>query len=322
MEALRQMAILVIADYLSANAETPASLAAATLNTLTAAQRMGGAVDLLLAGSGLEALAEQACRIAGVDRVLLANDPAYDHLLAENLTPLVLQLAPSYSHILAPATANGRNVLPRIAALLDVDPVSDVIEILDEATFKRPIYAGNAIATVRCEGPIKVLGIRPTAFDPVSLEGGSAEQVLVSGRGAAGLSRWLAEEHPVFERPALEAARVIVAGGRGLQSAEGFALLYPLADRLQAAVGASLAAVDAGFAPAELQVGQSGRIVAPELYVAVGISGAVQHVAGMKDAKVIAAINLDPDAPIFEVADYGLVGDLFELLPALTRELG
>lgn len=316
------MAILVIADYLAATDGVPARLAPATLSTLAAARRIGGRVDLLLAGSGLDALVEQVRRVAGVDRVLQAADPAYDHLLAENLSALVVQLAPDYSHILAPANANGRNCLPRIAALLDVDPVSDVIEVVDEATFKRPIYAGNAIATVRCAGAVKILGIRPTAFDPLAEEGGHAEVVSISGPGECGLSRWLAEEHPVFERPALESARVIVAGGRGLQSIEGFAMLYPLADRLQAAVGASLAAVDAGLAPAELQVGQSGRIVAPELYFAIGISGAVQHVAGMKDSKVIAAINLDPDAPIFEVADYGLVGDLFELLPELQRELG
>lgn len=322
MEAKRKMAILVIADYLGATAQAPAQLATATLSTLSAARQIGGEIHLLLAGSGLDELAEHAGRIAGVERVLLAGDPAYDHLLAENLSALVLQLAPGYSHILAPANACGRNCLPRIAALLDVDAVSDVIEVLDESTFKRPVYAGNAIATVRCEGAVKVLGIRPTAFDPAPQEGGRAERKAVSGPGELGLSCWLAEEHPVFERPALESARVIVAGGRGLQSAEGFALLYPLADRLQAAVGASLAAVDAGFAPAELQVGQSGRIVAPELYLAIGISGAVQHVAGMKDAKVIAAINLDPDAPIFEIADYALVGDLFELLPELQRELG
>lgn len=313
------MAILVIADYHTHTGS--AVLAPATLNALAAARQIGGDAHLLLAGSGLAQLAEQARCIENVSRVMLVDDPAYDHLLAENLSALVIRLSPGYSHILAPATAMGRDCLPRIAALLDVDAVSDVIAVIDSETFQRPIYAGNAIATVRCAGPVKVLGIRATAFDPVPAQGGSAELEHVSGAGDLSLSSWQGEEHPDFERPALESARVIVAGGRGLQTTEGFAALYPLADRLHGAVGASLAAVDAGFAPAELQIGQSGRIVAPELYLAVGISGAVQHVAGMKDAKVIAAINLDPDAPIFEIADYGLQGDLFELLPELLREL-
>lgn len=313
------MALLLIADY--HRTDGSAVLASATLNALTAARQIGCEVHLLLAGSVLDELAAQTRAIDGVDRVLLADDPAYDHLLAESLSALVVQLAPRYSHILAPATAVGRDCLPRIAALLDVDAVSDVIAVLDEQTFQRPIYAGNAIATVRCEGPVKVLGIRPTAFEAAALGGGSAELERIGGPGDLGLSQWQGEEHPDFERPALESAKVIVAGGRGLQTEEGFAALYPLADRLHGAVGASLAAVDAGFAPAELQIGQSGRIVAPELYLAVGISGAVQHVAGMKDAKVIAAINLDPDAPIFEIADYGLQGDLFELLPELQRAL-
>ncbi|MCP1622623.1 electron transfer flavoprotein subunit alpha/FixB family protein [Pseudomonas nitroreducens] len=313
------MAILVIADY---HTHTGcAVLAPATLNALAAARQIGGDVHLLLAGTGLDPLAEQARQIESVARIVRVDDSACDHLLAENLCALVVQLAPGYSHILAPATAMGRDCLPRIAALLDVDAVSDVITVIDSETFQRPIYAGNAIATVRCEGPVKVLGIRPTAFDPVAAEGGNAELERRSGAGDLALASWQGEERPDFERPALESARVIVAGGRGLQTAEGFAALYPLAERLQGAVGASLAAVDAGFAPAELQIGQSGRIVAPELYLAVGISGAVQHVAGMKDAKVIVAINLDPEAPIFEVADYGLQGDLFDLLPQLQGEL-
>lgn len=310
------MVLLLIADHHAT------ALAPATLNALAAARQIGGEVHLLLAGSGLDELAAQACAIEGVHRVLLADDGAYDHLLAENLSALVIDLAPRYSHILAPATAVGRDCLPRIAALLDVDAVSDVIAVLDAQTFQRPIYAGNAIATVRCDGPVKVLGIRPTAFDPVAAIGGNAPLERIGGPGDLGLAQWRGEEQPDFERPALESAQVIVAGGRGLQTAEGFAALYPLADRLHGAVGASLAAVDAGFAPAELQIGQSGRIVAPQLYLAVGISGAVQHVAGMKDAKVIAAINLDPDAPIFEIADYALQGDLFEVLPALEKALG
>lgn len=314
------MAILLIADYQSNGGS--AVLAPATLSAVAAARQIGGEIHLLLAGGDVAELAEQARAIDGVDRVVLADDSACDHLLAENLSALVVRLAPSYSHILAPATSVGRDCLPRIAALLDVDAVSDVIAVLAGDTFQRPIYAGNAIATVRCEGPVIVLGIRPTAFEPVAVEGGSAELECISGPGELGLSYWQGEEHPDFERPALESARVIVAGGRGLQTAEGFAALYPLADSLQGAVGASLAAVDAGFAPAELQIGQSGRIVAPELYLAVGISGAVQHVAGMKDAKVIAAINLDPDAPIFEIADYALQGDFFELLPELEKALG
>ncbi|QRY81844.1 FAD-binding protein [Pseudomonas sp. PDNC002] len=314
------MAILVIADYQSHG--DCAVLAPATLSAISAARQIGGEVNLLLAGSGLAELADQARRVDGVARVLLADDAAYDHLLAENLSALVVQLAPGFTHILAPATSVGRDCLPRIAALLDVDAVSDVIAVIDEQTFQRPIYAGNVIATVRCEGAVIVAGIRPTAFDPVAADGGHAQLERIDGAGALGLSSWQGEEHPDFERPALESAKVIVAGGRGLQTEEGFAALYPLADRLHGAVGASLAAVDAGFAPAELQIGQSGRIVAPELYLAVGISGAVQHVAGMKDAKVIAAINLDPEAPIFEIADYGLQGDLFELLPELQRALG
>lgn len=314
------MAILLIGDYQSNGGS--AVLAPATLSAVAAARQIGGEIHLLLAGGDVAELAEQARAIDGVDRVVLADDSACDHLLAENLSALVVRLAPSYSHILAPATSVGRDCLPRIAALLDVDAVSDVIAVLAGDTFQRPIYAGNAIATVRCEGPVIVLGIRPTAFEPVAVEGGSAELECISGPGELGLSYWQGEEHPDFERPALESARVIVAGGRGLQTAEGFAALYPLADSLQGAVGASLAAVDAGFAPAELQIGQSGRIVAPELYLAVGISGAVQHVAGMKDAKVIAAINLDPDAPIFEIADYALQGDFFELLPELEKALG
>ncbi|MDF3933170.1 electron transfer flavoprotein subunit alpha/FixB family protein [Pseudomonas citronellolis] len=314
------MSILVIAD--GSRGADAGRLSAATRSTLAAARLLGDEIDLLVAGEGVAAVARDAARAEGVSRVLLADAPAYAGQLAENLAALVLHLAGPYSHILAPATLDGKNYLPRIAALLDVDQLSDITAVLAPDTFKRPIFAGNAVATVQSSASVKVISVRPTAFDAVAEGGGEAPVLAVDGPGDGGLAALVEETLLKSERPELGAARVIVAGGRGLQSREGFAMLYPLADRLGAAVGASLAAVDAGFAPSELQVGQSGRIVAPQLYLAIGISGAVQHVAGMKDSATIAAINLDPDAPIFEVADYGLVGDLFELLPELLRELG
>lgn len=311
------MAILVIADY---NPDRSA-LSAATLSTVSAARQIGGEIDLLLAGSGIAELANVAAKVEGIARVLLADAPAYAHLLAENVTALVLGIARRYSHVLAPATPDGKNYLPRIAALLDVDQISEISAVVAPDTFRRPIYAGNAVATVQSIAPIKVLSVRPTAFDAVGYGAHAVPVVPIEGAGDSGKSAFVGVTRASSERPELGAARVIVAGGRGLQSQEGFAQLYPLADQLGAAIGASLAAVDAGFAPSELQVGQSGKVVAPELYIAIGISGAVQHVAGMKDAKTIVAINLDPDAPIFEVADYGLVGDLFEYLPELKRLL-
>ncbi|TBW02064.1 electron transfer flavoprotein subunit alpha/FixB family protein [Azotobacter chroococcum] len=309
------MAILVIAEH------DNAVLAAATLNTVTAAQQIGGDLHVLVAGSGCAAVAESAAKIAGVAKVLVADDAAYAHLLAENVAPLIAGLAKNYSHVLAPASTNGKNYLPRVAALLDVDQLSEIVTVESADTFKRPIYAGNAIATVQSSAPIKVISVRATAFDAARGEGGSASIEALAGAGEAGNSRFVGEELAKSDRPELTSARVVISGGRGLQSGENFQLLYALADKLGAAVGASRAAVDAGFAPNDMQVGQTGKIVAPDLYIAVGISGAIQHLAGMKDSKVIVAINKDAEAPIFQVADYGLVADLFEVLPELERGL-
>ncbi|AJE22267.1 electron transfer flavoprotein subunit alpha/FixB family protein [Azotobacter chroococcum] len=309
------MAILVIAEH------DNAVLAAATLNTVAAAQAIGGDMHVLVAGAGCAAVAESAAKIAGVSKVLVADDAAHAHLLAENVAPLIAGLAKGYSHVLAPASTNGKNYLPRVAALLDVDQISEIVAVESADTFKRPIYAGNAIATVQSSAPIKVISVRATAFDAAAGEGGSASIEAVAGAGEAGNSRFVGEELAKSDRPELTSARVVVSGGRGLQSGENFGLLYALADKLGAAVGASRAAVDAGFAPNDMQVGQTGKIVAPDLYIAVGISGAIQHLAGMKDSKVIVAINKDAEAPIFQVADYGLVADLFEVLPELERTL-
>ncbi|GAB3387699.1 electron transfer flavoprotein subunit alpha/FixB family protein [Azotobacter armeniacus] len=309
------MAILVIAEH------DNAVLAAATLNTVAAAQAIGGDIHVLVAGSGCSAVAEAAAKIAGVAKVLVADDGAYAHLLAENVAPLIAGLAKNYSHVLAPASTNGKNYLPRVAALLDVDQISEIVAVESADTFKRPIYAGNAIATVQSSAPIKVISVRATAFDAVAGEGGSAAIEAVAGMGDAGQSSFLGEALAKSDRPELTAAKVVISGGRGLQSGENFQLLYALADKLGAAVGASRAAVDAGFAPNDMQVGQTGKIVAPDLYIAVGISGAIQHLAGMKDSKVIVAINKDADAPIFQVADYGLVADLFEAVPELEKQL-
>jgi len=288
------MAILVIAEH------NNAVLAAATLNTVAAA------------------------KIEGVSKVLVADDAAYANQLPENVAPLIAQLvgesgAKNYSHVLAPATTNGKNFLPRVAALLDVDQISEIIAVESTDTFKRPIYAGNAIATVQSSAPIKVITVRATGFDAVNAEGGSAAVEQVSGSGDAGKSAFVGEELAKSDRPELTAAKIVVSGGRGMQNGDNFKHLYSLADKLGAAVGASRAAVDAGFVPNDMQVGQTGKIVAPQLYIAVGISGAIQHLAGMKDSKVIVAINKDEEAPIFQVADYGLVGDLFEILPELEK---
>jgi len=307
------MAILVIAEH------DNAVLAAATLNTVAAAQRIGGDIHVLVAGSGCSAVAESAAKIAGVAKVLVADEAAYAHRLAENVAPLIAKLASGYSHVLAPASTNGKNYLPRVAALLDVDQLSEIVAVESADTFKRPIYAGNAIATVQSSAPIKVITVRATAFDAAAGEGGSASIEALAGAGEAGKSRFVGEELAKSDRPELTSAKVVISGGRGLQSGENFQLLYALADKLGAAVGASRAAVDAGFAPNDMQVGQTGKIVAPDLYIAVGISGAIQHLAGMKDSKVIVAINKDAEAPIFQVADYGLVADLFEALPELER---
>ncbi|HVL56167.1 MAG TPA: FAD-binding protein [Burkholderiaceae bacterium] len=311
------MAALVIAEH------DNQSIRAATLNTVTAALACGaGDVAVLVAGSGCSAAAEQAAKIAGVARVLVADAPHLAEGLAENVAAQALAIAKDYSHVLAPATSFGKNVTPRIAACLDVAQVSDIIGVDSPDTFRRPIYAGNAIATVQSGDPIKVITVRTTAFDAADASGGSAAVEKLSPAADFGKSQFVSREVAKSERPELAGARVVVSGGRGMGSAENFKVLEPLADRLGAAMGASRAAVDAGYAPNDWQVGQTGKIVAPDLYVAVGISGAIQHLAGMKDSKVIVAINKDGEAPIFGVADYGLVADLFQAVPELIKELG
>ncbi|QEY71781.1 electron transfer flavoprotein subunit alpha/FixB family protein [Pseudomonas denitrificans (nom. rej.)] len=305
------MAILVIAEH------NNGALGAATLNTVAAAQKIGGDIAVLVAGQNVGGVAEAAAKIAGVSKVLVADNVAYAHQLPENVAPLIAELGKGYSHVLAAATTNGKNFLPRVAALLDVDQISEIIEVVSADTFKRPIYAGNAIATVQSSAAVKVITVRGTGFDAVAAEGGSAAVEAVSGPADAGKSAFVGEELAKSDRPELTAARIVVSGGRGMGNGDNFSILYSLADKLGAAVGASRAAVDAGFVPNDMQVGQTGKIVAPQLYVAVGISGAIQHLAGMKDSKVIVAINKDEEAPIFQVADYGLVGDLFEAVPEL-----
>jgi len=309
------MAILVIAEH------NNAALGAATLNTVAAAQAIGGDIHVLVAGSACAAVAEAAAKVAGVSKVLVADNAAFAHQLPENLAPLVADLGKGYSHVLAAATTTGKNVLPRVAALLDVDQISEIIKVESPDTFKRPIFAGNAIATVQSSAAIKVITVRGTGFDPVAAEGGAAAIEALAAGSDAGISSFVGEELAKSERPELTAAKVVVSGGRGMQNGENFALLYKLADKLGAAVGASRAAVDAGFVPNDMQVGQTGKIVAPQLYIAIGISGAIQHLAGMKDSKVIVAINKDEEAPIFQVADYGLVGDLFDIVPELEKAL-
>ncbi|RVU32428.1 electron transfer flavoprotein subunit alpha/FixB family protein [Neptunomonas marina] len=309
------MAILVIAEH------DNASLKGATLNTVTAATQMGGDIHVLVAGEGCQAAADQAAKVAGVDKVLVADSAAYAHQLAENVSLLVAELGKDYSHVVAPATTSGKNFMPRVAALLDVAQVSDITRVESADTFDRPIYAGNAIATVQSLDAIKVITVRTTGFDAAAAEGGSAAVEAVGSTHDAGVSSFVGEEMAVSDRPELTAAKVVVSGGRGMGSGENFALIDAVADKLGAAVGASRAAVDAGFVPNDMQVGQTGKIVAPELYVAVGISGAIQHLAGMKDSKIIVAINKDEEAPIFQVADYGLVADLFDVLPELEKQL-
>ncbi|AOE86283.1 electron transfer flavoprotein subunit alpha/FixB family protein [Pseudomonas sp. TCU-HL1] len=309
------MAILVVAEH------TNAALAAATLNTVTAAQKIGGDIHVLVAGAGVGAAAEAAAKVAGVSKVLVADNAAYAHQLPENVAPLIAELGKGYSHVLAPATTNGKNFLPRVAALLDVDQISEIIAVESADTFKRPIYAGNAIATVQSSAAVKVITVRTTGFDAAAAEGGSAAVEALGTATDAGKSAFVGEELAKSDRPELTAAKIVVSGGRGMQNGDNFKHLYALADKLGAAVGASRAAVDAGFVPNDMQVGQTGKIVAPQLYIAVGISGAIQHLAGMKDSKVIVAINKDEEAPIFQVADYGLVADLFEAVPELEKLL-
>jgi len=309
------MVALVIAEH------DNGSLKGATHHTVTAAAQCGGEVHILIAGSGCGAAAEAAAQIAGVSKVLVADAPHFADGLAENVAEQVLAIAGGYSHILAPATAYGKNILPRVAAKLDVAQISEITKVESPDTFERPIYAGNAIATVQSSDSVKVITVRGTAFDAAGT-GGSAAVEQVAAVGDSGKSAFVGRELAKSDRPELTAAKIIVSGGRGIGSADNFKLLEPLADKLGAAMGASRAAVDAGFVPNDWQVGQTGKIVAPTLYIAVGISGAIQHLAGMKDSKTIVAINKDPEAPIFSVADYGLVGDLFEVVPALVKELG
>jgi electron transfer flavoprotein alpha subunit len=309
------MAALVIAEH------DNASIKGSTLNTITAAIQCGGEIHVLVAGHNCAAAAQAAGQIAGVAKVLVADAPQFANGLAENVAAQVLALAGAYSHVLAPATAYGKNIAPRVAALLDVGQISEITKVTAPDTFERPIYAGNAIATVQSSDSVKVITVRGTGFDAAA-NGGSAAVENVTAAADAGKSTFVSRELAKSDRPELTAAKVVVAGGRGMGSAESFKILEPLADRLNAAMGASRAAVDAGFVPNDWQVGQTGKIVAPALYIAVGISGAIQHMAGMKDSKTIVAINKDPDAPIFAVADYGIVGDLFELVPQLVAELG
>ncbi|RMB02695.1 electron transfer flavoprotein subunit alpha/FixB family protein [Eilatimonas milleporae] len=308
------MTALVIAEH------DQSGLKDATLSTVTAAKHFGD-VHLLVAGENASAAAEAAAKIDGVGKVLHADDALYAHSLAEELAALVISLADDYDAILAPATTTGKNFLPRVAAALDVAQISDIIEVVDANTFKRPIYAGNAIATVQSSDSRKVITVRATGFDKAATEGGSAAVESVTAAEKAGKSEYVGAELSESDRPELTSANIIVSGGRGMGSGENFALIEAVADKLGAAVGASRAAVDAGFVPNDYQVGQTGKIVAPELYIAVGISGAIQHLAGMKDSKVIVAINKDEEAPIFQVADYGLVADLFQALPELEQSL-
>ena len=296
------------------------ALLPATRACLSAAQKIGGEVHVLVAGENCKAAAEQAAKLAGVAKVLLADAPVYAHNLVENLAALVAGIGKDYSHIIAPATSFGKDIAPRIAALLDAPQISDVTAVNSPATFKHPIYAGNAIETVQSANPLTVLTIRPTAFDKAA-DGGNATIETLQAGGDSGLSSFVSIQETKLERPELTSARVVISGGRGLGSAENFKLVECIADKLGAAVGASRAAVDAGYVPNDYQVGQTGKVVAPELYMAIGISGAIQHLAGMKDSKVIVAINKDENAPIFEIADYGLVGDLFTILPELEKAL-
>ena len=309
------MSTLVIAEHDNSN------LKPSTLNTVAAANAIGGPVHLLVVGSACQAVADACASVEGVEKVLMADDAAYANQLAESTANLIKSVAGDYSHILAPATTFGKNVLPRLSALLDVQQISEITEVVSEDTFKRPIYAGSCIATVKSNDTTKIITVRATAFDPVSDSGGSAAIEAVAPEGVSDLTSFVGEEIAKSDRPELTAASIVISGGRGMQSGDNFHLLETIADKLGAAVGASRAAVDAGFVPNDYQVGQTGKIVAPDLYIAVGISGAIQHLAGMKDSKVIVAINKDEDAPIFQVADYGLVADLFDALPELSDKL-
>ena len=308
------MAILVLCDHDSG------AYGVSTLNAIAAAAQIGGDIDVLVAGHGVGDVAAHAAKADGVARVLCADSAELANGLAENVAPVILALADNYSHILAPATTYGKNIMPRVAALRDVAQISDIIEVIDASTFKRPIYAGNAIATVKSDEAVKLITVRTTSFEAVG-ESGSAVIESASAAGDAGLSSFVKSELSSSERPELTSAGIVVSGGRGMQDGSNFTMLEGVADKLGAAVGASRAAVDAGFVPNDYQVGQTGKVVAPDLYIAVGISGAIQHLAGMKDSKVIVAINKDDEAPIFQVADYGLVADLFDAVPDLDKAL-
>jgi electron transfer flavoprotein alpha subunit len=310
------MPILVIAEH------DNKVLKESTLHTMGAAAKLGGDVHVLVAGADCRAVADATAKVQGVAKVLLADAPHYKDELAENIAPLIVGLAKAYSHVLAPASTFGKNVMPRVAASLDVQQISEITEVKSADTFVRPIYAGNALATVQSKDAIKVITVRSTGFDAVPANGGAGAVESLGAGPDAGQSAVVGREIAKSERPELTSARIIVSGGRGMGSGENFKMLEPLADKLNAAMGASRAAVDAGFVPNDWQVGQTGKIVAPELYIAVGISGAIQHLAGMKDSRVIVAINKDEEAPIFQVADYGIVGDLFKVVPDLIKELG
>jgi len=310
------MSILILCDHENGQ------LSPVTLNAVSAASQIGGEMHLLVAGDQTGNVAKAAASIAGIAKVLVADDKSLENGLAENLAPLMQSLSGGYSHMMAAATTTGKNVMPRLAALLDVMQISDIIKIDDANTFQRPIYAGNALSTVSSNEAIKVITVRGTAFEAAAAEGGNATVEPVAGASDAGLSAYVKSELSSSERPELTSAPIVISGGRGMQDGANFAMLEKIADKLGAAVGASRAAVDAGFVPNDYQVGQTGKVVAPDLYVAVGISGAIQHLAGMKDSKVIVAINKDDEAPIFQVADYGLVADLFDAVPALEKELG
>ena len=308
------MTILVLAEH------DGSKLANAVYPVVSAAMQLGGDIHLLVAGDGVEAVAKEAATLTGISKVLHGDAPYYANILAENLAPLVAGIGKHYSHILAPASSFGKDALPRIAALLDMQQISDIIAIIDAETFVRPIYAGNALATVKSSDPIKLITVRPTSFDRAQTGGNAAIETLAPAAQSA-VATFVSVEETKSDRPELGSARIVVSGGRALSSKEKFAVIYDLADKLHAAIGASRAAVDAGYIGNDYQVGQTGKVVAPELYIAVGISGAIQHLAGMKESKVIVAINKDENAPIFEIADYGLVGDLFELVPELTAKL-
>ena len=307
------MSILVIAEHDNSELKT------ATLNTVAAGMAIGGDIDILVAGSDCDSVAESASQIPGVGKVLLANKETYKNSLAENLGNLVVELSEGYTHILAPATTSGKNFMPRVAAKLDVSQVSDISAVISEDTFERPIYAGNCIATVQSTDSVKVITVRTTGFDACEATGGSASISAIDNDTDAGVSSFVKEEIAESDRPELTAADVVISGGRGMQNGDNFALLNGIADKLGAAIGASRAAVDSGFVPNDMQVGQTGKIVAPDLYIAVGISGAIQHLAGMKDSKVIVAINKDEEAPIFSVSDYGLADDLFKTVPEMEK---